>query len=320
METHFDEDVIYFKDLMITFWKHKLSFVIILLMMLTITSIYLYFSTNEYKAKATIMPLQGQRNFTIPFFEKAFEIKEFENILSANLAAYFQDPNVMYLYSIMNSRDFNIRLIEKNNLLTEIFQNQWDQKQKKWLCPKKNKPTSLKKIMYQIIGQPDHCCPPTPIQGAEYIIDHTTIIKNPRKSLFIDIEFIHPSQAFAYKVLSIYLRDLDKYVREKEYVRADANIRYLNEIIQIEKDEEIRKGLLRVRNSQLLIKKYSKGINDFAFQVIDPPIQENTPYKPRRKLTMCLSVAAGVLIWLTIVYFNYILFENKHHQSKEEGQ
>jgi hypothetical protein len=134
MNDYPEEDFIDLKALLNAMRRLKYLLIIICSTVIVFDAIYLYFTENEYKVSATIMPLQGQRNFTVPFFEKAFEIKEFENLLSANLPAYFQDLNTMYLCSVMESRDFTIRLVEKNNLLPEIYANRWDHRQKKWIC------------------------------------------------------------------------------------------------------------------------------------------------------------------------------------------
>ena len=319
MSQYSEEEFIDFKAFFNAMWHFKFLLIIICLTTILINSIYLYFAVNEYQISATIMPLQGQRNFTVPFFEKAFEIKEFENLLSANLPAYFQDLNTMYLCSVMESRDFVIRLVEKNNLLPEIFSDIWDKKHKKWLCEKNIKNQSaIMEFIYKIFGKPIDQCPPTPLQGAEYLLDNTTFVKNPRQTMFIRIEFVHQSQTFAFKVLQMYLQELDRYLREKEFIRADANIRYLNEIIQIAKNEDIRKGLLRVRNSQLLIKKYSKGINDFAFQIIDPPIRNDKPFKPRRILIFVMTLSASVCFWFIIVYFSVFVRFNTEKNIPEK--
>jgi len=316
MNDYPEEDFIDLKALLNAMRRLKYLLIIICSTVIVFDAIYLYFTENEYKVSATIMPLQGQRNFTVPFFEKAFEIKEFENLLSANLPAYFQDLNTMYLCSVMESRDFTIRLVEKNNLLPEIYANRWDHRQKKWICHNTTKtPSSFWHFIYRIIGKPPIKCPPTPLQGAEFLLKQTTFVKNPRQTMFIRIEFIHPSQSFAFKILNLYLQELDRYLREKEFIRADANIRYLNEIIQVAKNEDIRKGLLRVRNSQLLIKKYSKGINDFAFQVIDPPIRNDEPFKPRRKLLFFMSLGISICLWFFIVYLTVFVKYNQHHEK-----
>jgi len=307
------DEYIDYKFFINAMWRLKYLLIIMCCCAILFSVVYLFFSVDEYKISATIMPLQGQRNFTVPFFEKAFEIKEFETLLSANLPAYFQDLNTMYLCSVMESRDFTIRLVEKNNLLPVIYSEIWDQSQNKWTCNHNTKSQSaFRAFIYRVFGKPNIVCPPTALQGAEYLLNKMLFVKNPRQTMFIRIELVHPSQKFAYKILNIFLQELDRYLREKEFMRADANIRYLNEIIQAAKSEEIRKGLLRVRNSQLLIKKYSKGINDFAFQIIDPPIQIDKPFKPRRKLIFFMSLAISICLWLMIIYFSVMInFFNK---------
>ena len=321
MNKNTEDEIIDYKFFLNAMWRFKYLLIIMSGCTIIFCSVYLYFSVDEYKVSATIMPLQGQRNFTIPFFERAFEIKEFENLLSANLPAYFQDLNTMYLCSVMESRDFAIRLVEKYNLLPEIYSDVWDHSQKKWICNDNKKTHSaFMEFIYKIFGKPDIDCPPTTLQSAELLLDQMTFVKNPRQTMFIRIEFVNSSKIFAFKILNLFLKELDRYLREKEFMRADANIRYLNEIIQSAKNEEIRKGLLRVRNSQLLIKKYSKGINDFAFQIIDPPIQSDKPFKPRRKLLFFMALASSICFWLFIIYFSVVVqFYNDQRAHEQEG-
>jgi uncharacterized protein involved in exopolysaccharide biosynthesis len=83
--------------------------------------IYLLGAEDIYQAKATIMPVQGRKTINIPFFQELKELHEIKNLLAANLPAVFQDANTTTIRAVLQSRTFNIYLVEKYNLLPKLF-------------------------------------------------------------------------------------------------------------------------------------------------------------------------------------------------------
>jgi len=294
METINSKNNVELVKIIFVLWKYKMFIFLLSISCIFLTAVYLYFTPDIYRVSATIMPLQGQRSFNIPFFEKVFEVKDFEHLLRANLTAYFHDPNIMFIKSIIDSRDFNIRVIEKNNLLPELYNHIWDKNTNKWKCL--NTESKLQTIIHRIIGKNTLECPPSVVAGAASLNKQIKIDKPQYDSIYLVLYLDHLDQQFAFKILSIYIKELDRYIREIEYRRADANIVYLNSIIPLEKNKEIREGLIRVRNSQILIKKYSEGIKDFGFQIIDPPIIRHKPFKPRRQSILICSFIASIVL------------------------
>jgi hypothetical protein len=52
-------------------------------------------------------------------------------MLSANLPAVFHDPNTTTIRAVLQSRSFNIYIVEKYNLLPKLFEDLWNKNEKK---------------------------------------------------------------------------------------------------------------------------------------------------------------------------------------------
>ncbi|CAN2040326.1 putative Polysaccharide chain length determinant N-terminal domain-containing protein [Candidatus Magnetomoraceae bacterium gMMP-15] len=302
-DQNYYEDEIDLMDYILVIWKFKWLIIGVIIATLLGSAIYLYHQTDIYEAKASIMPLQGKRSYNIPFFaEKLLELDALKDIISANLPVVLHDPATILIQSVLASREFNVRIVEKYNLSRQLFENLWDDKKKEWICNKKKDANKLT-VLERIIGNKKIHCPPTSIDGAKLLEKKFTVDLNPRKSKWIELKFEDKNPSFAATMLNRYLKELDSYLRNQEIERAIANSRYLKKLLLSQKNEEVKKGLARVLTAQHLTIMYARGISDFAFKITDHPLTPETPVKPRRHLTLLLSFIVSLFLGIFLAFF-----------------
>jgi hypothetical protein len=144
---------------------------------------------------------------------------------------------------------------------------------------------------------------PTSIDGAEMLIEQLAVEKSRPKTDWLELRFEDKYPAFAAAMLNRYIAELDFYLRNQEIERAEANQKYLQELIKTQKNEEIRQGLNRVIISQIEAAMYARVASDFTFKTIDPPLIPPSAHKPKRMQILLLTGVVSVFCGIFLVFF-----------------
>lgn len=307
-----EEDEIGLFDLFRVIVKHIGLLTLFIFICLAFSLAYLFSAENLYQAKATIMPVQGAKTINIPFFQQLKELDEIKNILAANLPVSFQDPNTTTIRAVLQSRSFNIYLVEKYNLLPKLFDGYWNKKEQKWMGEGHRRLYPEPTIKERIFGRENdfYKYAPTSIDGAELLLGKLKVEKSKPQSDWLELRFEDRNPAFAAAMLNNYITELDYYLRNKEIERSTANQTYLQALIKTQKNEEIRQGLNRVIIGQIESAMFARVASDFAFKTVDPPLIPQQAYKPRRLhillLTFAVSLFGGILLVFFIEYIGNV--------------
>jgi uncharacterized protein involved in exopolysaccharide biosynthesis len=245
-------------------------------------------------------------------------------MLSANLPAVFHDPNTTTIRAVLQSRSFNIYIVEKYNLLPKLFEDLWNKNEKKWINNRKRelyyKPSLLEKFFGRRSQFKKYA--PTPIDGAELLLKKFTVLTSKPQKDWLELNFEDKDPAFAAAMLNHYIAELDYYLRNQEIDRAAANQKYLQELIKTQKNEEIRNGLNRVIVSQIEAAMYARIASDFAFKTIDAPLIPLETYRPKRLQVLVLTFVVSLFGGVFLVFFREYLINAKERwrQMQQENR
>jgi len=284
--------------------------------------IFLFTAEDVYQAKATIMPVQGRKTINIPFFQELKELDEIKNMLSANLPAAFQDHNTTTIRAVLQSRSFNIYLVEKYQLLPKLFAKYWYKDKQGWLGDERRGLYSRTSVMERFFGKQRNFkkYAPTSIDGAELLMEKFLVDKSRPQKDWLELRFEDKDPAFAAAMLNRYIAELDYYLRNQEIDRAEANQKYLQELIKTQKNEEIRQGLNRVIVSQIEAAMYARVASDFAFKTIDPPLIPPEAYKPKRPQILLLTLVISLFCGIFGIFFLECLSKTKKRWQQVQQQ
>jgi len=321
-----EDDEIDLLDLLRVLIRHVRCVAAIIIVGLAGSIFYLFFSDDIYQAKATIMPVQGSKTINIPFFQQLKELDEIKNMLSANLPAVFQDTNTTTIRAVLQSRTFNIYLVEKYNLLPVLFDGYWDKKENKWIGGAQRQLNRQLTMREKIFGVATDFSKytPTSIDGAELLMKKLKVEKSKPLNDWLELRFDDKDPAFAAAMLNKYIAELDYYLRNREIERAMANQKYLQELIKTQSNNDIKQGLTRVIIGQIEAAMYARVATDFAFKTVDSPLIPQQAFKPKRMqvllLTFVVSLFCGIFVAFFIEYIGNARERWKQSERKEIGK
>ncbi len=316
-----DEDEINLLDLPRVIVKRIRFLTLFIFICFTYSLAYLFLTEDIYQAKATIMPVQGQKTINIPLIQQLRELDEIKNVLPTNFRAAVQDTNTTTIMAVLQSRSFNIYLVEKNDLLPKLFDKYWSKKEKKWVGEARHQLYPEPTIIEKIFGRKSNFnkYAPTSIDGAEFLLEKLKVEKSKPPGNWLELRFEDKDPAFAAAMLDTYITELDYYLRNQEIERSTANQHYLQSIIKIQKNEEIRQGLNRAIIGQIESAMYARVASEFAFKTVDPPLIPQKAYKPKRLRVLLLTFTVSLFCGIFLVFFaEYI--KNSSERRKQLKQ
>lgn len=297
-----DDDEINLIDLFRTLYRYKWLIFLVILASAFCASIYLYSIEDIYEATATIMPVKGKKEMSIPFFKEDSDIDQIKTLLSANLPALYEDTTTSTIKAVLQSRAFNLHIVQKYNLLPKLYAERWNAEENKWRIAGRRQINPERTFWQRIFGYDKDSgeYQPTPIDGAMLMIEKLNVESTGN---LMQIGFEDKAPAFCASMLQRYLMELDQYLRSREIERITENKRYLEKLLQTHGNSEMAKGIRQLLLNQIEAIMYAKGTSDFIYNVVDPPLIPQYPIKPKRSVILVLSVFVALFFGVFLAFF-----------------
>lgn len=190
------------------------------------------------------------------------------------------------------------QLLERHRIWREVFVEQWDVANKRWVMPD----TWAMRVRSWLYGMFDRPAwgPPTPRSLSEYLRDELSISET-GDGLMRKIEYDHPDRDVAVRVLSLLFRETDDWLRRKASRRTEARIAYVRDKLKTVTLAEHRLALAEVLSELEKSHMLSLADAEFAVRVVEPPIASPFPTWPRIELGLALSVVLGFAVGAFVV-------------------
>ncbi len=196
--------------------------------------------------------------------------------------------------SILKSREFLWKFVQDNKLMPILFEDEWDESQKKW------KKTDLKKQP----GQMDVFR----LFNKGGVLDIVTEKKTSLVTVAIEWNDAQLATEWANKMVA----QLNRYTRQEAIARSENNLKYLNEELTHTQFEEMRKVLFDLIGQEQKQAMLANAQREFAFRVLDPAIVPDKKIKPKRAFIVLLS---SVLAGLAAVLVAFVL-DRRHTTNR----
>ena len=179
--------------------------------------------------------------------------------------------------AIMRSRQFTDRFLEEYQLLPYFYENQWDQKNNKWIGGSPPRKGEVYRKMEGIINVAE--------DRATGILTLSVLDSDPNMSAKIANDLVY---------------FLNQNIREDAIKESEIKIEYLNRELEKTTMTDARQmlfGLIAQQTQKIML---ANAKEDYVFKIIDPAIPPEFRIKPKRK-TMVIT---GTLIggFLSIVF------------------
>ena len=262
-------------DRLAVLFKHKILILLALLMSGLGSMIVTLMMPNIYRSEATIIPRPRDEDSAA----RISSLQDFVGI-AGEIVRFGARGDVDKFEVVLKSRELTRRVVERYDLLPDLFEEQWDPLINGW---KEN--------------------PAPTLQDAYDLLMGMLKVSRQRSTDILTVAFEHEDPRFAKILVANYLAELSESLREETLEEAAENKRFLEE--QLEATSDI---LLKEKLWILLSKEIEKGIvlkaqRYHSFIVLDPPVASdpNKSVKPNRPLISILSMLAALIAAILLV-------------------
>jgi uncharacterized protein involved in exopolysaccharide biosynthesis len=305
-----DEDEIDILDLWNTIWKGK-WFIMGFTLLCTLVAVYvtLYVLPVTYKSDMVLQPTEKSSSSGL-------------SALAANLPMGFSlggstGGKTANIISFLNSRTINERLIEKYDLMPELYSELWDNENKKWLIESlEDKPTMLNAIK--------------DLKGRYQINED-------KKTGLLTISWTDKDPEFTKTMLQRIVREIRYYLeneyesdakREREFVenqlnQAEKELEYWEKQVpsdkltlsKIQRERFASQTVYTELRKQLELSKISEVKEIINFKILDQPFIPEVRFKPKRTQICVLTIMISGFLSIFMLFFQQFVI-NLRAKSK----
>lgn len=282
-------------DLMISVRKY--AWLVALCGIVVAAAVFIWMSVTPplYTASAVIGPVLGRSGDT-----DSSTFGQLAALAGGGLLPDSGDGPFIRFQELIMSERVARSLSTQDELLSTIFDDEWDAENKTWVRP--TGPVGrVVAWLYEAVGVPSWEAP-GPQRLKEYIGQTLRIRDVPRTSLK-EMSFTFKDPAFARYFLVLVHDEADRLIRESERRRVEENIKYLGEqltgTLMTEQRTAIVDILTRQHQNLMLISQSGP----FAAEFIDPPNVSDLPTSPRPPIYLLAAVALGLLLGIVLATY-----------------
>ena len=187
--------------------------------------------------------------------------------------------------AVLQSRDFLWKFVQEKKLVTILFENEWDEQQKKWKeSDPKKQPGQMD--VYRLFNQ-----------GKLLNVDRD------KKTGLITVSVEWKDAALAAEWANSLVEKLNQYLAQQAIARSERSLEYLNEELRRTQIEEMRKTLFDLIANEQKSVMLANTQKEFAFKVLDPAVEPDKKVRPKRSIIVILTaVVAGFLAALYVFF------------------
>ena len=196
----------------------------------------------------------------------------------------------------LNSRELTRRVVEKYEIMPNLFKDSWDFEKKKWV-DEENQPT---------------------IQDAYKLILNSLLSVNINQdSGTITIGFEDKSPAFSKIMVEYYTTELSNALREEVLSDAGEKKKFFNKQLELITDTLLREKIYNLLAKEIERETFAKAQIYYGFTLIDPPIVPDMDKKvaPTRAVICILTVLVAFFFSILIAFIIEIIHRIKNEDS-----
>lgn len=183
--------------------------------------------------------------------------------------------------AVLQSRDFLWKFVQEKKLMPILFEDVWDEQQKKW------KETDPKKQ-------------PGQLDVHRLFTQGILTVDKDKKTDLVTISLEMKDAARAAELANALVDGVNQYLAQEAIARSERNLEFLNEELMRTQIEEMRKILFELIATEQKKAMLANAQKDFAFKVLDRAVEPDKKIKPKRSIIVIL--AAFVAGFLAILY------------------
>jgi uncharacterized protein involved in exopolysaccharide biosynthesis len=227
-----------------------------------------------YRSESTIMPRPRDEDPAAG----VSPLQDFVGI-TGEIARFGRRGGVDKFEIVLKSRELTRRVLERYDLMPELFAGEWDALMNDW---KESSAPTFQDAYQLLIGMLE--------VSRQSSIDILTLA------------FEHEDPRFAKIMVANYLAELSESLREETLEEAAENKRFLQEQLDATSDVLLKEKLWTLLSKEIEKEIFLKAQKYHSFIVLDPPVasDQNKKVKPNRLLIVILSMMVALLFGILL--------------------
>ncbi len=176
----------------------------------------------------------------------------------------------------LNSRVLVEQYITSNNLLPELYQDQWDAATKTWKTADEDTPTVW--------------------LGTRKFIEQVMDVQTDKKTGLVKLTVEWSDPALAAKWANDLVTRANDRLRARAINNSTKNISYLYEQLDKTSIVELRESIYRLLESETKKVMLAQGSEEYAFKIIDPAVVPEKKIRPKGALIIAVGTFMGLML------------------------
>jgi uncharacterized protein involved in exopolysaccharide biosynthesis len=284
-------------------WNGKVTIILITAIFSILSVLYALYLPNIYKADAVLYP-SSLKNKSFGS-NNTSGLQGIANLAGVNIGPGGETSKTDFSLAVLQSRKFITAFINKHKLTEILFAlNKWNEETGKESFDSEIYDINLKK--WQVDPETNESLQPTELEAYYKFTENLSIISDLETGIVVvSIEFISPVRAKEW--MDFLIEDLNEEIRNKDVALADKSILYLQQQIEKTKVADIQNIFFTLIEQQIQTKLLAETKEEYAFEIIDPPVIDEIKTGPKRALICLIISFIGGLLSIMVVFIRHLL-------------
>jgi LPS O-antigen subunit length determinant protein (WzzB/FepE family) len=282
------DDEIDLKELFSILWRGKYFIIIFTMISLAAGSLYLRNLSSKYSVSILLAPVQEEQS--TPNFGNLGGLASLAGIsLPSGSASDFAKYEIM-----LKTQEISTLVFKEQNLIQELFSNEWDENQQIFREPKQNRKTLLRNYVKELLTgrPPKEYTEPNPAKLTEFI-DKKIRISLDKKTQYLNLSAENSNPELLTKLLVSMIKNTDELFKKKFIKQANDAVQFYQIKISKARSQEHREILatLIAKEERKLLLATREG--PFVAEILTGPNTSLYPTSPKASLILALSILLG---------------------------
>jgi len=193
--------------------------------------------------------------------------------------------------AIYKSKPFTNRLFIDDQLLSGMFKEQWESKNKRWIDGNRPSDISINSRFRRMLQ-----------------------IEQDANTNTIHISVNHENPVFAAQIANKSIDELNDYMREKSIKESEESQKYLNDTLALTNIVDVKNVIYKLIEEQIKASMLANVRKEYIFKVVDYASVASSPVRPNTTFIMFLFALFGLILSSI-----YVSFQGSFSTSDEQG-
>ena len=265
--------------------KKSIILVSIIITCAVVSLAYSFNVPNTYKSDIVVYPSESVKS-------QSQGMQGLSSFIGLNLDTTTSSTakNLAYL----ESKTFIIDFIKENNLLNIIFEDEWNESDKKW----KNETPSF-------------------LAAYASFTNKFLFIKENKTNGLITVSIITKDPEISSFLANQIVKDVNNFIRAKDLEETEKNMQFLREQLSLDLNIVSKTYISEILKSQTTKLMRANVTEDYAFVVIDPALAPLNKYAPSKLKILISGISIGIVICFIFLLITAFKKEYKVYLKKD---